>query len=137
MTIIAQEKEVKMTEKTKPISLSDLIYWVKQELLSEEARKNDPVPLFAIDEITVEINFIVEGTVKGGFSALTIVEAGSEVSEQRVQKATIKMAPILDRAMVIDELVASNPEIVEVVKSESVKAILKGKTKTKKTAPAR
>ena len=126
-----------MSDNKRPISLSELIYWVKQELLSEEARKKDPVPLFTIDEVTVEVNFVVEGTIEGGFSVLKIVEVGSEVLEQQVQKATIKMTPILDREQVVDELVASNPEILEVVKSESVKAVLKGKTQAAKTAPTR
>ena len=85
----------------KPVSLRDLIYWVKEELLSSQARQDDPVPLFAIDEVTVEVNFVVEGTLKGGFSALKIVEAGSEVSEERVQKAMIKMTPILEREQVM------------------------------------
>ncbi len=121
----------------KPVSLQDLIYWVKQELMSEDAQQNDPVPLFTIDEVTVEVNFVVDGTLKGGFSVLKIVEAGSEVSEQRVQKAIVKMTPILGREQVIDEMVASNPEIVEVVKSESVKAILKGRVPTTEAAPRR
>ncbi len=121
----------------KPVSLRDLIYWVKQELLSEEAQQEDPVPLFTIDEVTVEINFVVEGTLKGGFSALKIVEAGSEVSEQRVQKATVKLTPILEREQLIDEMVAANPQIIEVVKSNAVKAILKGRTQAEETAPPR
>jgi hypothetical protein len=95
------------------------------------------VPLFTIDEITIEVNFVVEGTIKGGFSALKVVEAGSEVSEQRVQKATIKMTPILRREQIIDELVASNPEVLQVVKSESVRAVLKGRMKVEETAPVR
>ncbi len=126
-----------MASDNKPVSLIDLIYWVKQELLSEEARKKDPVPLFTIDEIAVEVNFMVEGTMKGGFSALKVVEAGSEVSEQRVQKATIKLTPILDREQVVDELVASNSEILEIVKSDSVRALLKGKRQPLKVAPPR
>jgi len=126
-----------MSDQERPISLQELIYWVKQELLSADAREKDPVPLFTIDEVTIEVNFVVEGTIKGGFSALKVVEAGSEVSEQRVQKATIKMTPILGRGEIIDELVASNPEILEMVKSKSVRAVLKGRMKAEQNAPTR
>jgi len=34
----------------KPIGLAELICQVKRELLNPEGRKDDPVPLFAVDE---------------------------------------------------------------------------------------
>ena len=109
----------------KPVSLRELIYWVKEELLSELARQQDPVPLFAVDEVTVEVNFVVDGTLQGGFD-IKVVQASSEVSEQRVQKAVVKLSPVLDRQAIIDELAASNPGILDTVKSRSAKALLKG-----------
>ena len=116
-----------MTKKRKPICLSELIFWVKNELLAEEALKKDPIPLFAIEEVTVEVNFVVSGNLKGGFN-LQVVEADAEIEEQRVQKATVKMTPLLDREQVIEELVETRPEIIEIVKSKSVKAVLKGRS---------
>ena len=126
-----------MEDSKKHVSLRELIHWVKQELLSEEAQGEDPVPLFVIDEVTVEVNFVVDGKLKSGFSAFKVVEVGSEVAEQRVQKATIKMTPILNREQIIDEWVTADPERVKVVKSQSVKAYLKGRIRGKETAPKR
>jgi hypothetical protein len=126
-----------MSTGERPISLRELIQWVKQELLSEEAQKKDQVPLFTIDEVTVEVNFVVDGKLKSGFSALRIVEAGSEVSEKRVQKAIIKMTPILERQQMIDELVTLRPEIAEGVKSKSARAFLKGRVEDESTVAPR
>ena len=39
----------------KPIGLAELIYQVKRELLNPDIRKDDPVPLFAVDEIELEV----------------------------------------------------------------------------------
>ncbi len=43
------------------VKLNELIHWVKKELLSEKAKENDPEPLFIIDEVTVEVNFVLSG----------------------------------------------------------------------------
>ncbi len=116
-----------MKELTRPVSLSELVHWVKQDLLSKEALENDPIPLFAIDEITVEVNFVVESKAKGGISLLQVLEFGGEVGAQSVQKATIKMTPILDREEMIDELVARRPEIVKEMRSEHARVVFRGK----------
>ena len=118
----------------KPISLSELIYWVKQELLSDEARKKDPVPLLVIDEVTVEVNFVVDGEVGAGFSALQVVEVGSKVKDQRVQKATIKMTPILDREQLLDELATLYPDLLKKVGKRSG-ALFKAQGAKVKVAP--
>lgn len=126
-----------MSDFMNPTSLSDLIYWVKQELLSEEANKKDPVPLFAIDEIMVEVNFVVDATVKSGVSIFKVVEFGSEIGGQAVQKATIKMSPIIKREQIIDRLKDSSPEIMKVVEENTYKAILKGKREQEEITPPR
>ena len=74
------------------VKLSDLIQWVKKELLSNEVFRDDAVPLFQIDEVTVEVNFVLTGEGEGGFD-LRVVKAGAKVAEERVQKAIVRMRP--------------------------------------------
>ncbi len=118
------------------IKLNELIHWVKQELLSEEARSNDPVPLFAIDEVTVEVNFILAGKGSGGFD-LKVVKADAEVAEERVQKAVVRMKPLLSHAELVAKLLEKHPEIEEEIVSDSVKVMLKGRTLDKESVPPR
>jgi len=103
------------------VSLSELIAWVKQDLLSEEARKNDPVPLFTIDEVTVEVNFTVEANNEGKIS-LKIIEFGGGVSGQTVQKATIKLTPILTK----EEIREIRKEEIAKYKSHAARVIMRG-----------
>ncbi len=126
-----------MPEFTKPVSLSDLIYWVKQELLSEEAKKKDPVPLFTIDEVTVEVNFVADAKVKAGVTIFKVVELGGEVGGQAVQKATIKMSPIIKREQIISKLQDADPEIMKIIEEDTYKAIFKGKKEEKEITPSR
>lgn len=123
-----------MPELTKPVSLSDLIYWVKQELISDEVKKKDPIPLFTIDEITVEVNFVVDTKVKAGVSFLKVVDFGSEVGGKAVQKATVKMRPIINRDQLIEEL---PPDEKENIERNTRKVIFKGNTEKKEIIPPR
>jgi hypothetical protein len=106
--------------------LTDLIHWVKNELLSKEAMKKDPYPLFAIDEVTVEITFELIGEVDGGFD-IKLVKAGSKVGENRTQKAIVKMKPIVPYTKIVPELGEKHAELTEKVIDDSVRVILKGK----------
>lgn len=107
------------------IKLSELINWVKKELLSEEAKRDDPVPLFVIDEVTVEVNFVLSGEGEGGID-LKIVKAGAKVGEERIQKATVKMKSLISYEELASEFSKKHPEIREKVLDESVKVLLKG-----------
>ena len=109
------------------VSLSELIAWVKQDLLSEEARNNDPVPLFTIDEVTVEVNFTVEANDEGKIS-LKIIEFGGGVSGQTVQKATIKLTPILTKEESIQLLKKKHPELFKEVE-ETIKVVFRGENR--------
>lgn len=109
------------------IKLSELINWVKKELLSDEARRNDPVPLFIIDEVTVEVNFVLTGEGEGGFN-LVVVKADSKVGEERVQKAIVRMRPIVPPDQLAAEFATQQPQVRQQVLNEAVKVLLKGAT---------
>ena len=69
-----------MTDKEQAIGLSQFICQVKKDLLSQQFTKDDPIPLFAIDEIEVEVAVTATREVKGGAKAginLTIVGLGT------------------------------------------------------------
>lgn len=115
-----------MPEMMNPASVSDLIYWVKKELLSEEARKKDPVPLFSIEEVTVEVNFVVDTNVKAGVSILKVVDFGSEIGGQAVQKATIKMKPLVKSEELLEEL---SQEEKDKIRKSAIVGLFKGTLK--------
>lgn len=78
-----------MTQKR--LGINELIERVKEELLTEQDKEKPK--LFRIIEITLEINFAISGDINSGFD-LGVVTLGSEVSEERIQKVTIKLDPI-------------------------------------------
>lgn len=92
-----------MEKKPKELGLSELIYRIKQDLASEAAHKRDTTTVFLIDEITLEVNFVVSGDVESGFD-LGIVSLGSQASQERVQKVTIKMTPLISRDDILKRL---------------------------------
>ena len=109
------------------VKLSELIHWVKQELLSEETRGTDPVPLFVIDEVTLEVNFVLTGEGEGGFD-VKVVKAGAKVTEEHVQTATIKMKPLVPYNKLAEEFAKRKPHLVEQVMEDSVRVLLRGRT---------
>jgi hypothetical protein len=109
------------------VKLSELIHWVKKELLSDEARQRDPVPLFVIDEVTVEVNFVLSGEGEGVFD-LKVVKAGAKVTEERVQKAIIRMKPLVSPEELSAEFARKQPKAKKKVLNDSVEVLLKGRT---------
>lgn len=47
--------EEKIMSNDQPISLSEFIFQMKKDLLDKQLSKDDPVPLFTIDGIEIEI----------------------------------------------------------------------------------
>ncbi len=117
----------------KTVKLSELIHWVKKELLSDEAFRDDPVPLFVIDEVTVEVNFVLSGEGEGGFN-LQVVKAGAKVAEQRVQKAIVKMKPVVPYERVRDRL---GKEQLEHLENEIARILVKGRVLPEQGVPSR
>jgi len=115
------------------VRLSELIRWVKKELLSDEALQDDPVPLFVIDEVTVEVNFVLSGEGEGGFD-LQVVKAGAKVAEERVQKAIVRMKPLVPYEQVRARL---GEEQLERLEKEGVRVLLKGLALPETSVPPR
>jgi hypothetical protein len=107
----------------KTIGLSDLIDRVKMELLSE--KRIDQPKLFSIDELTIEVNFVVNGDLESGFN-LGVVTLESQVSEERVQKVTIKMTPLMSKQQLINNTFNGDQEKAKQTVQASSKAILRG-----------
>ena len=114
------------------VKLSELIHWVKKELLSDEARRDDPVPLFVIDQVTVEVHFVLSGEGEGGFD-LQVVKAGTKVAEERVQKAIVRMKPLVPYDEVRARLKEEEREYVE----GAMKALVKGHIMSEESVPKR
>ena len=90
-----------MPRSNKSLGLVDLIQRMKQDLLNVPP-SSEP-ELFSIDEVTLEVNFTVSGDIESGFD-FGVVTLGSNVSEERIQKVTIKMTPLVSKQQMIDKI---------------------------------
>jgi hypothetical protein len=59
---------------------------------------------------------------------VAVVKAGAKVGEERVQKATVRMKPIVTYDELTSEFARRHPEIKEEVIDNSVRVFLKGRT---------
>lgn len=112
-----------MDKKAKELGLSDLIYRIKQDLLSEAAHERDKLTIFTIDEITLEVNFVITGDINSGFD-IGVVTLGSQVSEERIQKVTLKMTPLITRDQIIERI--KKEGIWEKIEKSALSAVAKG-----------
>jgi hypothetical protein len=96
------------------IGISDLIREIKKDLFRSV---DDGSNLFTISEVVVEINFTVTGTAQGGIN-LGVVTLGSNISDNRVQKVSVKLAPLFSK----DQLVKPG----EKPSTAQVKALVRG-----------
>jgi hypothetical protein len=85
----------------KHLEVNELIKHIKKELSTPP----DDDDIFFVEEIQLEINFTVTGTVDGGFN-LGVVTVDSNVNEERIQKVTLKLMPIVSK----EELLKKMPE---------------------------
>lgn len=115
------------------VRLSELIHWVKRELFSDEAFQDDSVPLFVIDEVTVEVNFVLSGEGEGGVD-LQVLRAGAKVGEERVQKAIVRMKPIVPYDKARETLGETQLRQLE---DEVARVLLKGRAVTRQDIPTR
>ncbi len=109
------------------ISLADLVFWVKKELLSPRSQGRDPAPLFVVDEVTIEVNFVLKGSGKGGFD-MVVVKAEGEVGEERIQKATVRLKPIFAPEALSTRFAETYPQKMEEILSRSVAVLFKGQS---------
>ena len=109
------------------ISLADLIFWVKKELLSPRSLGRDPAPLFVIDGVTIEVNFVLKGSGKGGFD-MVVVKAEGEGGEERIQKATVRLKPIIASEALSTRFAETYPQKMEEIVSRSIAVLFKGQS---------
>jgi hypothetical protein len=108
----------------KPIGLSELIYQVKRELLSAGSREDDPVPLFAVDEIELEVAVTVSREGQAGIN-IQVLNVGGSVSREDAQTVRVRLKPLLSREELLAVLQKRNPDLFAAVMDES-QALLKG-----------
>jgi hypothetical protein len=103
------------------IGLGNMIERLKKDLLLEQPKAEPDI--FSIDEVTIELNFVIDGSIESGFN-LGVVTLGSQVSEERMQKITIKMTPIVSKQQLVDEL-NSNTQKSKDVLATSIKTVFR------------
>jgi hypothetical protein len=108
----------------KPIGLTELIYQVKQELLSTESRQNDPVPLFAVDEIELELAVKVSREGEAGIN-IQVLSVGGGASRENAQTVRVTLKPLRTREELIADLKARDPDVFATMTDESL-VLLKG-----------
>ena len=93
--------------KSSNIGISDLIQELKKDLLSNIDNTPD---LFSIDEVTLEISFTVSGDIHSGLN-FGVVTLGSDISEDRVQKISVKMSPLFSKDQLVEK--ENKPDTVQ------------------------
>lgn len=109
---------------TKPIGLTELIYQVKQELLSPESRQFDPVPLFAVEEIELEVAISVSRTGEAGLN-IQVLSLGGGAAREDAQTVRVTLRPLRSREELIAELRQRDPQLFDDMTEESLH-LLKG-----------
>jgi hypothetical protein len=106
------------------IGLTELIYQVKRELLSPDSRRADPIPLFAVEQIELEIAIIVDRTLEGGIN-IQVLSVGADKSRQDAQTVRVTLRPLRSREELISDLQQQDPQLFEEMTEESLN-LLKG-----------
>lgn len=90
------------------MKVGEFIEQIKQELLGQ---KETEVPIFYIDEVTLEVNFVVskEGEAKASF----VAEVGGKYKKEDVHKAIIRMKPLLSREELLKKMSPKQKEEIE------------------------
>jgi len=108
----------------KGIGLTELIYQVKKELLSPDSRRADPVPLFAVEEIELEIAVAVSREGEAGIN-IQVLSLGGGVSREDAQTVRVTLKPLQSREELIAELRQRDPQLFASMAEESLN-LLKG-----------
>jgi hypothetical protein len=118
-----------MSPKTesRPIGLTELIYQVKRELLSAESRQNDPVPLFAVDEIELELAVTVSLEGQAGIN-IHVLNVDSSASREHAQTVRVRLKPLRSREELIADLKARDPDLFTTMTDESLTLLKGGQT---------
>jgi hypothetical protein len=123
------ERMIKMADVE--IGLQDLIYQVKRELLAPNpaATHNDPYPLFAIEQIELEIAVKAtqsrDGSVRLSVLDFAEVSAGGSVSRERGHVVRVTLSPIIPPSETAAELL-NDPTVKQMIIRDIQRAIFKG-----------
>lgn len=115
------------TTESKPIGLTELIYQVKRELLSAESRQYDPVPLFAVDEIELELAVTIGREGEAGIN-IQVLNVGGGASREDAQTVRVKLKPLRSREELIADLKEHDPELFTTMTHESLTLLKGGQT---------
>lgn len=96
-------------KESKPIGLAELIHLVKQELLSPASLQDDPIPLFAVEEIELEVAISVSREGEAGLN-LQVLSLGGGVSRQDAQIVRVILKPLRNREELIADLRQRDPQ---------------------------
>lgn len=112
------------------IGLQDLIYHVKQELLAPNPaqRAKDPVPLFFIDRLELEISVKISREQNGGIKIAVLdfaeVGVGQSRAEERAQVIRISLSPLISKDKIIEAI--EDPKTLKRLQENSERAVMKG-----------
>jgi len=109
--------------KKQQLGITDLIEQIKEELITNQKNTNNP-NLFLIDEITVEVNFVIKGDIDGGFN-LGVVTLDSNISEEKVQKVILKMTPLFTKEQILKKIAKSHQQLEATTQALAREASLK------------
>jgi hypothetical protein len=104
------------------IGLQELVYQVKKELLTQ--RPDDPVPLFYVEGVELELNVAVRKEGRAGIQ-IYVVDIGGGGSHEKTQRVNVRLSPLYSR----DEMrgfVEQDPELGPRLQEVAKEGALKG-----------
>ncbi|MFW9259594.1 trypco2 family protein [uncultured Nostoc sp.] len=107
------------------IGLAELIEQIKQELLSTEAEGEKPIPLFSVDQVSLELQVTARKEGKAGIKVY-VVELGGGGSRDDVQKVTVTLTPLLSKEERIALYKTRYPQKWKLLEETSIEGLLKG-----------
>lgn len=108
-----------------PIGLTELIEQVKRDLLTPEEGRGGNIPIFSVDEVSLELQVTVHKDAEGGIKVY-VVELGGGVARDDVQKVNVKLTPLLNKEERIQLYKTHYPDRWQWVERRSVDAAMKG-----------
>jgi Trypsin-co-occurring domain 2 len=108
-----------------PIGLTELIEQVKRELLTPDVGAGADIPLFSVDEVSLELQVTVHKDAHGGIKVY-VVELGGGIARDDGHKVNVTLTPLLSKEERIRLYKTHNPSRWQWVERMSVDAAMKG-----------
>jgi hypothetical protein len=97
---------------SKPIGLRELVWKVKEELLSQGSVKTDPEPLLAVDEVELELAVSVTREGEAGIS-VQVLSLGGSRSRADSQTVRVRLKPLFDKEELKADLLKRDQDLYE------------------------